>query len=215
MQRYLSYIKERIYVIGGITASLAVLGIGETILFPHLLEQWSRDRNIGFLHVVIGIAAGAAGLAGLIYMIRQQYRKKSRVLKNWWWKFLLCYLIIQFVTGLLQGLIGEVLYGFQVLDYEAVMMFLYILSGLIQSLVRILFLYLAFVKLYDRGWKEKKRLLIFALIAAAVLFIVPCILQTMMSGIWLMSVRNLWEVLCWISFIVYFGENLREETKNA
>lgn len=195
--------------------SLVALGIGETILFPHLLKQWSSDRNIGFWHVVLGGTVGGAGLLGLIYIIKKQYQKKNRVLKHWWWKFALCYLLVQLAASLLQGVLGEVLYGFKVLDYEAVITFLYVFSEVVQSLIRMFFTYVVFVKLYDTSWKEMKGNLIGGVIITVVLYSVPCILQIVMPGVGFISANNAWSVLWWISIIVYFGENFRERTKNV
>ena len=41
-------------------------------LLPHVAEQWSHDREIGTLHLILGLVLGTAGTAGAVWMIKNR-----------------------------------------------------------------------------------------------------------------------------------------------
>lgn len=210
MAKYLSYAKEKIYIIGGAGVCLILLEAGDILLIQHLIEQWSHDRNIGIFHILIGGVATIAGMAGGVFILNRQYRKKNKPYMKWLGKLLLGYAVVQFGAGILQGGLGELLYTSGTLGYEEVKEFLYLLSGLVQSVVRIIFIYMLVADWYGRSFKKKKRVLFLALGMGAMLYIIPCILRMVLSGGVLQIVQLVWEILYLVIFITYFGERMRE-----
>ena len=55
------YIKKKWIKAAFAAACLLLLGTAEIILVPYSMEQWSHDRKIGMLHVLLGIGLGLAG----------------------------------------------------------------------------------------------------------------------------------------------------------
>ena len=161
------------------------------------------------------MVTGTAGLAGILYILIKQYPKKEKKWKGWLGKLAAGFLAVQLGLGIGLGGLGEFLYVSGAMAYETVKPFLFIVSGILQSLVRILFLYLLFVHRYERSLKEEKKLLFLALATGAVLCVIPWILRVLAAGVVLQSMQVVWEAFYLILFIVYFGERLREGTEHA
>jgi len=213
--KYLSYAKEKIHIISGAGVCLILLEVGDILLIRHLIEQWSHDRDIGIFHILIGGVAAMMGVAGGFFILDRQYRKKDKPYGKWLGRLLLGYAVVQVGAGILQGILGELLYTSGTLGYEEVKGFLYLLSGLIQSVVRITFIYMLVTDWYGRGLKKEKRVLFLALGMGTVLYIMSCVLRLILSGGALQTVRLVWEILYPVIFITYFGERMREEKENA
>lgn len=97
---------------------LWMLAVSGVLLLPHAAEQWSHDREIGILHLILGLVLGTAGTAGAVWMIKTACRKRGRDWKQELIRCSLLYLAVQAAAGVIQGGAGVLLYRNGFASYE-------------------------------------------------------------------------------------------------
>jgi len=214
MGEYVSYAKKRKFILLGIVACLVLLSISEQFLFAHITTQWSRDREIGVFHIIVGVVAGLLGISGIVLLIKKKMQASGRVSSKWVVKMIFCYIWIQLLAALFQGLISEGLGRFTPLDYETVKTVIYWLVGLIQTLVRVMAVYIILISYYKLKFKEHQKLLHRGLLIGLVFYALLFVLRITLPGIALQISQILWEIGVIVFFIIYFGKNMREQLKD-
>ena len=127
MRDYWNYAKEKRKQLAILAVLLLLLEISGVLLLPHVMEQWSHDRKIGILHLILGLTIGLAGAVGILWMlknicIRRRMDWKRELLKWSFWYFL-----IQIAIGMIQGGIGVLLYQTGLVTYEMAKQILYVI----------------------------------------------------------------------------------------
>lgn len=206
-----NYIREKRHLIAGLCASLLLLGLAGMVLLPHMIQQWSRDRQIGVLHVMAGILLGAAGLTILFMLYKQIAKGRGQTWKQNLLHLFLWYLLLQLVSGVIQGGIGLLLYQTGTMSYERTKTVLYIAAGVWQNLLRVWFLFLMVESLYERKWRTDRRVIVQAEAAAMLLSVITIALSVQHSGIWQNTVKVVWEVCFLTGFSIYFGIRQRRK----
>ena len=212
MELYLNYIRKRKLLIIQIGIGLFLLSISEVMIWPHVARSWSHDTKIKGLFLVIGIVAALLGFAILIRIVIKNYKRKEEINNKWIGKVILMYIALQLVIAVVVGFISLGLGQF--FERELITTIIYWISGMIQTLIRILFIYIFVTKFYNNKIKERVKILYKVLLFGALSYLALVVFRLMLSGLVLQISQIIWEVACTVFFIVYLGENMRERTKN-
>lgn len=197
----------------GIAVCLILLSISEQFLFSHIITQWSYDRKIGIVHTIVGAITGLMGLVGIILLVKEKMKLNEKLSGKWIAKMILLYIGLQLVAAVTQGLISEGLGRFTSLEYEIIKTSVYWLSGIIQTFIRIVFLFALFLSYYHLKFKEHKKILFKGIMIGILFCIVLFVLRFTLTNIALLINQVLWEIVCILFFIIYFGKNMKEKTK--
>lgn len=148
------YIKKKWIKAAFAAACLLLLGTAEIILVPYSMEQWSHDRKIGMLHVLLGIGLGLAGAGGLLLFYRKEYILHGRKWKEELVRITAGYALVQCIAGCITGTAGILLYQACRVSYEHTKTALYLLNALWQNLFRVWLVFYMAGRLYGRKWPE-------------------------------------------------------------
>ena len=206
MERYITYAKKRKFMLVVLAICLVLLSVSEQFLFSHIITQWSRDREIGIFHVLVGIITGLAGVLGIIFLSKKKMKDNERISLKWMIKMFLIYLGLQLIAAVVQGLISEGLGRFTALDYDRIKIIIYWLVGIVQTFIRITIIYIVFLSYYHLAFKAHKKILFKGILIGIIFYALLFILRVTLTNIALQISQILWEVGFIIFFIIYFGE---------
>lgn len=201
MRDYWNYAKERRQQLGMLAVFLWMLAASGILLLPHAAEQWSHDREIGTLHLILGLALGTAGTAGAVWMIKTACRKQGRDWKRELIRWSVLYLAVQAAAGVIQGAAGMLLYRKGLASYEDTKQILYLTDGVWQNLLRMFFFFCLTSHLSGRPLKKRIKKAGKTVPAALVLSAVTVTLSCLGKGTSASIVQALWETVSLILVI--------------
>lgn len=205
MKEYALYAKSRKDTLGCMFGAMFLIGISGMIILPHLMKQWSYDRRIGSLHILLGGVCFGVGITLLYVVFRNHIYKRTG-----FWKVIvlrsgMVYLISQLIFSCIMGCFGWWILRISRLDYEQVKWLIYLLASFFQNILRVGFVYLLVEEFYERNWKEG----IFIGKRATVVILGLCVIMTLSA---LLPERNLQSVVTLLGqcifltgLMIYFG----------
>ena len=209
MRKYIIFIRQKGRELIQLCTFLLLLGISSQILLPHVMQQWSHDRTIGILHIFTGVTTGILGIVGMLLFLKRQFENTQIGWKKKIAYFILWYLAVQMITGILQGILGLSLYRIGLLSYENIKIILYIAVAVIQNLIRVGFLFLLMEMHASSNFRTNMRTFKKAEGIAVLLSIVTVGMTFLPDGILQNVVQVIWEVVFLLGFTVYFGSTQR------
>ena len=195
MNNYWNYAKEKRRQLGMLAVFLWMLAASGILLLPHVAEQWSHDRGIGTLHLILGLVLGTAGTAGAVWMIKTVCRKRGRDWKRELIRWSVLYLAVQAAAGVIQGGAGALLYRNGFASYEDTKQILYFADGVWQNLFRMFFFFCLTCHLSGRPLKKGIKKAGTTVPAALVLYAAAAALSCLGSGTAAKTVQVLWETV--------------------
>lgn len=119
-----------------LSLGLLLLGIGQRLFYTVAVSPWATDRGTPLLVVVISFASLGLGLGFLIPLIiwfYKGYRSDKRLVR-----LILFYLLSVAIAGFVIGGIGQLLYDYTGFSYQSVRTGVWVMSILIQSVLKLL-----------------------------------------------------------------------------
>lgn len=202
MNNYWNYAKEKRRQLGMLAVFLWMLAASGILLLPHAAEQWSHDREIGTLHLILGLILGTAGTAGAVWMIKTACQKRGRNWKRELIRWSVLYLAVQAAAGVIQGGAGVILYRNGFASYEDTKQILYFADGVWQNLLRMFFFFCFTCHLSGRSLKKGIKKAGRTVPAALVLSAAAAALSCLGSGTAAKTVQSLWETVSLILAII-------------
>lgn len=172
---------------------LWMLAVSGVLLLPHAADRWSHDREIGMLHLILGLVLGTAGTAGTVWMMKTACQKRGRDWRQELLRWSVLYLAAEAAAGVIQGGTGVILYRNGLASYEDTKQILYLTDGVWQNLFRMFFFFCLTGHLSGRPLKKRIRKAGKTVPVALVLSAVTAALSCLGSGTAAKTVQALWE----------------------
>ena len=193
MKECMVYAKDRKTILCSAFGCMFSIGIAGIIVLPYFMGQWSYDRRIGPLHMILGGVCFCVGII-LLYLLFKKYISRTSYSST-----------KSRVVSCIMGGIGWGIAKTGRLDQEQIKWLIYLLSGFCQNMIRVGFIYLLMEQFYERNWKEDifmgKRA-IAVLLGLCVIMTLPAFLpeRNLQSGVTLLC-----QCIFLMGLIVYFG----------
>lgn len=140
-----------LYVIG-----LLVYGVGSSFLLNKTFLEAVFLTSSGYRLKALGVLCLLTGMSILIFIFYQFY--KRAVCKRKIAKASVSYVLLVVLSGILLGCLGKVLYDYLSRDYKSIKQVIWILTTLIQGVLRFIFIYYCLM-IYQSTkfeWKSKR-----------------------------------------------------------
>lgn len=205
MKECIVYAKDRKCLIGEAFGSMFLLGISGVIMLPYLMRQWSYDRRIGPIHLILGGVCLCGGVLLLYLLLRKLIPGRRSLWKSSVWFIGSAYLAVQLVLSCIMGGIGWGIAKTGILDFEQIKWIIYLLAGFCQNVIRVSFIYLLMERFYERNWKKD----IFTGKRAIAVLLGLCVIMTLPALLPEGNLQNGSTLLCQCVFLtglmIYFG----------
>ena len=214
MKECMVYAKDRKTILCSAFGCMFSIGIAGIIVLPYFMGQWSYDRRIGPLHMILGGVCFCVGIILLYLLFKKYISRETEFCKSVMIRCGMLYLIGQLVVTCIMGGIGWGIAKTGRLDQEQIKWLIYLLSGFCQNMIRVGFIYLLMEQFYERNWKEDifmgKRA-IAVLLGLCVIMTLPAFLpeRNLQSGVTLLC-----QCIFLMGLIVYFGNRAWRKNLN-
>ena len=140
-----------LYVIG-----LLVYGVGSSFLLNKTFLEAVFLTSRGYRLKALGVLCLLTGMSILIFIFYQFYKRV--VCKRKIAKALVYYVLLVVLSGILLGCLGKVLYDYLGRDYKLIKQVIWILTTLIQGMLRFIFIYYCLMTYQSTKfeWKSKR-----------------------------------------------------------
>ncbi|MEF9939128.1 MAG: hypothetical protein RR768_03270 [Clostridium sp.] len=206
MKNYIVFMKEKKGKLCVLIICLLLLSVSGTLLLPHLMIQWSHDRPFGILHTLVGVFAGMTGIIGIILLFRNTAIRRNKKWKKEFLAVFITYFILQLVSGVLLGVLGVGLHYTVRISYDMTKQTLYIVTEILQNIIRIMTLFFLVERLNQKCWKDDKIILIKAGFAALILSTINVLILCIPLDTLMVALQGVWQIIYILIFLVYFME---------
>lgn len=106
MKECMVYAKDRKMILCSAFGCMFSIGIAGIIILPYFMGQWSYDRRIGSLHMILGGVCFCVGIILLYLLFKKYISKETEFCKSVMIRCGMLYLIGQLVVSCIMGGIG-------------------------------------------------------------------------------------------------------------